>query len=575
MSQAFETLLRSWDSGLLSNLNQELIHTRIPLTLVQAMVTTLRTQSLDGSWGLRRPSREITAYAILTLKALVIIPWLMHFADVIQLAIDRASEYLISTREQWGIEDYIWIGKTTYVLPTVSWAYCLAALCANKSYTWSERIRGLAVLPSKKITKLSKFFANLPIFFNDERWMLEAAVAEGFFWQQQLVRIRSDIFPYDDLTRYKYFEYIPFTWIATNHRNGSPLSNKALWELMSMALLLYQLDEFMESAVCSQEQLKGIESVKVLVKRLCKGPRQDEAESPENRYTITSDDSGNVEVSFKDVFTWRPAAEKAPLKTSEERDNELGQEEVINGPPLPVTDIESTLTRFISHILTHRAVVQSPHHIRLYLHQSLERYILAHIAHEEANARFASEQHSTNGLHDSLDSQDLPTIKTFPALQLDYYTWTIAISARDIGCSFAYHLFTLLALPDPSQPFFQGAKQHWYSARVDHHLAVMCRQYNDCGSLARDAAEGNINSLNFAEFHEGPGGRDEAAMKAELLAIADFERESVGRAMRKLEGELQGTGNGAWKMDALRVMVDTADLFGQMYVARDISPRVK
>ena len=575
MSQAFEKLLQSWDSGRLPSLHKELIHTRNPLTLFQAMVTTLQTQSLDGSWGLRQPSREITAYAILILKALVAIPWLMHFAGEIHWAINRASEYLISTREQWGIDDYIWIGKTTYALPPVSRAYCLAALCANKSFTWSKGTEQLAVLPFDKIAKLSKFFANLPMFSNDKRWMLEAAVTEGFFWLPQLVRIRSDVFPYDDLTKYKYLEYIPFTWIATNRRNGSPLSNKTLWELMSVALLLHQLDEFMESAVCSQEQLKEIERVKELVKRLCTCPRHDEADSPGNRYTVTHNSSGD-ELCTKDVSTSRFAADNAPPNAHEERNNQLSHEKVTNGLHSQMTNIESTITHFTSRILAHPAVVQSPSHIRLHLHQQLECYILAHIAHGEANARFASEQHSTSSLHDNHDAQNLPTIKTFPALQLDYYTWTTAVSARDIGCSFMYNLFTILASPNPSQPFFQGAKQRWYSARADHHLAVMCRQYNDYGSLARDATEWNLNSLNFAEFHEGQSGsRDEAAMKADLFAIAEFERESLDHAMRKLDGELKGTEKGAWKMDALRVFVDTADLYGQLYVARDISPRVK
>jgi hypothetical protein len=35
---------------------------------------------------------------------------------------------------------------------------------------------------------------------------------------------------------------------------------------------------------------------------------------------------------------------------------------------------------------------------------------------------------------------------------------------------------------------------------MTRHLAVMCRQYNDYGSLVRDAEEGNLNSIDFAEF---------------------------------------------------------------------------
>ena len=574
MCQAFVKLLQTWDNGQLSSLRDELIHTRIPLTLFQAMVATLECQSADGSWGLGPPSREITAYAMLLLKALLTIPWLTHFAAKIDQAISWGSAYLISTYKQWGADEYIWIGKTSYALPPVSQAYCLAALCTSTSHTWSEQIKQLAVLPFNKITKLSNFFAKLPIFSNDERWVLEAAVVEGFFWLPQLIRIRSDIFPCEDVRKYKYLEYIPFTWIITNRRNATPLSNNVLWELMSTALLQHQLDDYMESVVCSKGQLKDIKSVKSLVKRLCAYPGDHETEDAENQYNITNGGPSRKS-STNGVSANNFTADGARLDNPEERVNNISCEEATDNFSSTQKYIKRTLNRFTSHILNHPTVVQSPSHIRLRLHQQLERYILAHIAHEEANTRFAFEHQPEVRLPDNTDSQSHPQIKPFLTPLADYYTWTTTISAQDIGSSFMYHLFTILASPNPSQPFFQGAKQHWFSARLDHHLAIMCRQYNDYGSLARDVVEGNLNSLNFLEFHEAPSRGETAAMKADLFAIAEFERESLDHAMAKLDAEVRRTEKGVWKMNALRAYVDTVDLYGQLYVARDISPRVK
>ena len=48
---------------------------------------------------------------------------------------------------------------------------------------------------------------------------------------------------------------------------------------------------------------------------------------------------------------------------------------------------------------------------------------------------------------------------------------------------------------------FVGAIQKYLAQVLVRHLAAMCRMYNDYGSIARDRAEQNDNSVNFPEFH--------------------------------------------------------------------------
>ena len=67
----------------------------------------------------------------------------------------------------------------------------------------------------------------------------------------------------------------------------------------------------------------------------------------------------------------------------------------------------------------------------------------------------------------------------------------------------------------------------------------MCRQYNDYGSIARDRAERNLDSINFPEF--GANGGEvvvdvEERLKEDLYWIAEYERECLGMVVSRLEG---------------------------------------
>ena len=88
------------------------------------------------------------------------------------------------------------------------------------------------------------------------------------------------------------------------------------------------------------------------------------------------------------------------------------------------------------------------------------------------------------------------------------------------------------------------------------------------GSIARDQAERNVNSVNFPEFHQEAQNADkdvsEEGIKQALFEIAEYEREWLGLAKGKLE-----------KSVPKRVSDDVTDLFGQIYVARDIASRMR
>ena len=101
----------------------------------------------------------------------------------------------------------------------------------------------------------------------------------------------------------------------------------------------------------------------------------------------------------------------------------------------------------------------------------------------------------------------------------------------------------------------------------------MCRLYNDHGSLSRDRKECNLNSVNFAEFHAEAGGDPDSsatdeALKAKLMELADYERRSLELAKGEMEKVAEPR-----LVDVLRVFVDVTDIFGQIYVVKDIASR--
>lgn len=134
--------------------------------------------------------------------------------------------------------------------------------------------------------------------------------------------------------------------------------------------------------------------------------------------------------------------------------------------------------------------------------------------------------------------------------------------------------------------------------------------YNDWGSLARDTIEGNINSLNFPEFHlepishvskssdssslsrtaynsvgsMGDGSRpttpgsdaDIDRARVDLMWVAEYERRGLQMATEHLGNEMRaavGSAKSEETMRALKLFINVTDLFGQVYVQKDLTAR--
>ncbi|KAI0395444.1 ent-kaurene synthase [Xylariaceae sp. FL0594] len=544
LSQAFVTLVKRWDEDVLGEMPQELISEKIPIVLFTIMTRTLQTQQNDGSWVFGTASRETTAYAVLTLKALGSLPWFSQFQTEIDSAINNGWDYLATHRDHWDLPEHLWVAKVTYALPTVSRAYIIAALSPIIPFTWTPKVRGLVDLPSERVEQVTHFFSTLPMFSQDKVWIVKGDVALGMLYYPNLSRAVSSIFPQPAQAVNKYLEYIPFTWIATNRKQEFPLSNTVLVEMMMVSVQTYRLDEFIETLDNGDATGESNEDIRHMLKRLCQFP----ADIPQTNGESQS----------------QPCSGDAAQKTCQ-------------------SQVEECLLAFTSQMFGHPAVRQSPEGVRRQFHRKLTQCMLAHIDHEEDNRRFAAQRRRTPSRLEKA---------IYESAQLSYYDWVQEVSSRDIQSPSIFLFFCCLLAP-AGQSFFVGVRQNYFAEALSQHLAALCRQYNDYGSASRDEAEGNLNSLNFPEFSQSGDElqrqdkaakasqtadsyiRDKAAMKADLLQIAEYERECLNSVSEKLRNELYQSRGGEWRFRALKVYIETVDLYGQIYVARDISNRVK
>lgn len=526
-AESFLQLLIASDCGSLSRTPDDLLHKSIPLTLTQILGRTMRAQDPDGSW--QHGSCEVTAYATLTLTSLSALPWISKIRELyLDVAIHKGKMFLRENRNRWKEAKHLWVEKVTYASEVLSQTYCLAAAKALPNrFAWSPRARDLTKLPAKQIAKLSHFFSRLPIFSKVENHgtIISTSVPESYLLVQKLQCSIPAIFPRDDETESKYMDYIPFTWISCNNL-GPCADATTLLEMMKISVLNYQADGYMEKAIACRDDT-DLQSINEMISHLGEKDFQDDGNGD-----ATSQTEGFNESSERRESLQAPAG---------------------------------VLSKFVAYVMSHPAVLCQTELMRSQLLLVLRAFLRAHVAQLSDNARL---------LRTSIPS-------------VPFYEWVHTTSAAHTSCPYSFNFFCCLMNSNPRSggggECFSTVRQRYLAQDLCAHLSSMCRMQNDLGSVRRDREEKNLNSLDFPEFRtstdiqrSGDGGNDGVAKEGsadwenqkrkDLLWLADHERESVELAFEKLEQ----SGITSYTKEMLRLFVRVTDLYGQMYVERDI-----
>lgn len=537
-------LLTCIETGRLQSSVVEELGPTISITLFQAVLKTLVSQDGDGSWD---ATGEQTAYGILILCEARRVKPFMDLQGVISSAIERAVEFLQFDRCENA--RYLWIEKVSYNSPTLMECYRVAALKAS-SISPASLVGSTSHLSSIEIAKYVAFFKQTPLFSSHMDWQLTASVIEGSLFKPLLIDRRLSTFKRQGMGDDKYFDIIPLTWTLCNNLSRTFASPRFLEEMMVVSLLNYQVDEFME-ALAAPRYYGRTHELRYLIDNIMDGSDID--------IPSTNGSSKLVPKASATIHCMDGAAENTATIVMH---CDASSQSLRPDADTP-REISEPLCKFTQHILNHPLVLAASSHDREAVKKELRIFLHAHVTQIEDNALFG-QQHDKDVYNYGRDS---------------FYRWVHTTSADHTSCpySFAFVACMISALFGEGRDCFTTGTEKYFAAAACQHLATMCRMYNDWGSVLRDREEANLNSVNFPEFATST--RSIADKKDSLFLVAEFERGLLNEALSRLNGcstlltESRLTDTKRRQMQIWRVFCDVTDLYGQIYVVRDIASR--
>lgn len=569
--EAFVDLIRLVEIG---SINPDLfdlgLRSKVLITAFQACSRTLLEQHQDGSWN---ESVEASAYGILVLCEARPLFFLEDLRPDIDAAVQRSIKFLDeSFRTQSSSNERIWIEKVSYASPRLTAAYVLAARRRAAVSTVSHRSIGIAAqwnmeLRPEKMARYVQLFSQTPLFSSLPQWQTVLSAIEAALFVPLLRARRLEVFPRDNMMKDRYFDIIPFTWTSCNNRLLTFASTSFLYNMMVVSFLNYQADEFME-AVAGPRYLGDLDGLRRLINDIF------ESESAQEPAKISdlAPRNGHSGVETGSILSRNHSIREVPTQVA------------MPSIKCRHVDVETPLRQFIMHVRRHPSIALASSWDQVALSRELRTFLLAHVSQIEDSNRFIQDRTSDRG-----------NTREFTWAETSFFQWVRTTSANHTSCpySFAFVSALLSASIAGGADCFPSPREKYISEAACRHLATMCRMYNDYGSLARDRAEQNLNSLDFPEFDCDKTMVHDEIKKAELFTMASFERSCLELALSRLDGDdrdvdksgkarVNATDSASSQAEELRtrkiqiwrMFCDVTDLYGQIYVVQDIASRM-
>ncbi|KAL8832626.1 MAG: hypothetical protein Q9191_000142 [Dirinaria sp. TL-2023a] len=593
LAQAFVALLRNWEGGHMDLLSWEVAE-QIVIVAFRCLCRVLHSQNKAGSWGCRGP-REETAYAILALVDLVSLPMASMLNQQVHSAILRGREYLKAT-DGLSEPEFLWVEKVVYGIKYVSKAYIIAAQHAPKSAPLKEnRISKVLRIEYSSMAKMVDLVQQVPLLKSQPRWLLVSSWLEGQLMLSKLNKTRRPIFDRAAVSKDKYVLWIPFIWALVNNMHGCNLSERLMFAMMRLSVLNFQVDEFMESVLDES----GHTDVAV-VRKIIDGSLEEPGSPNENQDARDGAHTSNRTTKHSSLISadkHLDLSDDAISDMSSDKPNTASYKTFHQVGSFDPTIVPSTslmaqqLQRFVESVDDVIGDVCVSDVVHALIRKELRVFLHAHLTQAQLNRRFFLYKQATNSSTANRQPIVFADTKAVPSFR----DWLHKSAAIHTSCPYSFTLYLALASSLHHAPFLQSLQQRYILEDLCGHLARMCRLYNDYGSLQRDLAEGNLNCVNFPDFHDdddawesmataGSAGREtakytgsspenmtvEARMKARLMDLADWEREGINNAMTALERcpEIE-----CRLINTVKVFVDVTDLFGQIYAVKDLASR--
>lgn len=571
LTEAFVAVMKRHGKAQVNTSRREVLLERIPAAICQILRWILANQQVNGSWG---ESLEATSYSVIALSQCMSLPWDTTVRDLLGRACSSGRVYLSGTYPSTESNYYFWVEKTSYQSTALKIAFCSLALHGKwETHQWPDIIvKSFQLADIKNSKMMHQMMKILPIFATASFESADLLSIEAMHASQRLKRARNTILNREDLpfSEDKYLEFISMIWLSCNHARSYALPPRVVNEMTLISLLNYQVDEFMESVVA---ELPAADLVAV------RSAVQDECGLSSNPREGTAD-------------TRHPMSNEGPPR----KRNKLDEEAFLpHNSHCSLEKVLQTIRTYISHVLHHPSVLQSPAGIRYQLSVELHNYLLAQITHNADSARFIRSRNAqkNDSTYAGYSSEDLS--------RSSFLKWVHSTGADNTSCPFSFLFFICLVSSAGETCLGENVKSQYIAQSLARHLSVMCRMYNDFGSVARDKEEENLNSINFAEFYRKSSMNDlrsaESVLMAtnrnatqttttpplnvheqilamtqakdDLMALAEYERSHMKAAFQSLGEVVRSTK----VIEKIQVFVNVTDTFGQMYVVKDIASR--
>ena len=526
-AQSFAEIHRLSENGSSNGLTSRIVQERAPVAIIQIFSKIISGQNDNGTWGLQG-CVETTAYALLALMEIYTLPYTQILKIEIQHAVAKGREALSLTRNAMESSP-IWVEKVAYSSQKLSQAFSLAA--RKKPLVepvYGEKNNFAMGKQSQKILGFVDYFSSLEYLSKLPHVMVKASIIEGSFYRSSLTAMRTDIFPQTTAKeKDKYLEYIPTMWILASTCCGLSLPPEYLLDMMVLSMLIFLTDEYMESKVA---QLSKAESL---------------------AFRRSLEEAGSDEVTLRSEASHDNSSQRESLHSA-------------GSPSGQLLEVISVFRVFTNAVMSYPRVIDASETDKLELRSETKNYLLYHVHQLEDNARLAQQVHQ-------------PGRNTkFATPRTSYQTWVHTIGAGHISGPFAFAFFacSMGGSFRGGADCFSQIKQKLIAFKMNAHYGAFTRMYNDYGSIARDAKECNLNSVNFPEFFAD--GLDSDSAKKALLIAAQFERQCAVDTAELLYKDLESEGSAGKKVaDRLRVYIGAGEQFSDMYVTKDVTNSVK
>lgn len=529
-------LVELTEKGDLPTFDDIVTKSRIAICLYQACFRTLLEQDANGSWN---SSVADTAHAIIILTEARRFDLFRETKGEFDSAIERAVRFVKANT----ISQNPSIKEVSFASSLLTETFRLSAL--NSTRERPDTLIGSSLREdTSAIPKLMKLWKYTPLFQTIPDWQIRASMIEGTLFRPVVRARRLNIFTRQGVEEDKYFDVIPVAWPTCNYRTRTFAPSCFLFEGMMAALLNYQVDEFIE-AVAGVNYADNIPELRQIIDDVIVSISEEK--SVDGIYETLWEESAANGIS---ELTNGSVADR--LSTSDE----VKRREVL----VP-------LTKFVTHALKHPSILSASPWDQKNVTNELRIYLQTHVTQSEDNM-LLKQGKFTKGV-----------------MREHFFRWVRTTSADHTSATYTFNFISALlgSWIENGQDCFPSTQEKYYAAAACQHLAAMCRMYNDHGSAVRDHDEANVNAVDFPEFGVrvvDSGDIEMTRKKAALFEVAQYERSCIEEAFRRLEAHGAGTRSAdararkSRQMEIWRMFYNVTDLFGQIYVLRDIGSRL-